>query len=79
MPRSLLVALLFGISFCTTSACIALGQEVVEGEVVVVQVITTDLVEAQYAYELAKLELQQYRHVTLPQHRRHLDEQIRNS
>ncbi|MCH2595287.1 MAG: hypothetical protein MKZ95_05685 [Pirellulales bacterium] len=35
------------------------------------------MVEANYAYELAKLNLQQYRQATLPQQRRHLDEQIR--
>ena len=54
-----------------------ISEEAVEGEPQKVRVLTPELVEANYAYELAKLNLQQYRQATLPQQRRHLDEQIR--
>ena len=71
MSRYLLVTLLIGLPLST-----ALAHEAVEGEPVAARVITTDLVEAEYAYELAKLSIQQYRQVTLLQQRRQLDEQI---
>jgi hypothetical protein len=48
MSRYLLVTLLIGLPLST-----ALAHEVVEGEPVAARVITTDLVEAEYAYELA--------------------------
>ncbi|MCG8450174.1 MAG: hypothetical protein MI725_11425 [Pirellulales bacterium] len=72
--------LLLLVALFVLSPYAASAQEPVEGEAAAespVTVITPELVEAHYAYELAKLQLQQYRHVTLPQQRRELDEQIR--
>ena len=66
---------------CLLSLCSwASAQEVVIGEPVhepARLTVSTELVDAHYAYEQAKLRLRQYRQVTLPQQRRTLDEQIR--
>lgn len=75
MLRLLVLALLISVG-----PSLGYAEEVVEGNSAVKNktiLVTPELIQANIDYELAKMQLQQYRLVTLPEQRRSLDEQIR--
>jgi hypothetical protein len=57
---------------CSSFTSAVQGEEQVEGQLV----LTSELVEAQYALQLARLQVREYQFVTLPATRRALDDQV---
>jgi hypothetical protein len=57
---------------CSFFSSAAEAQEPVEGQIV----LTPELVEAQYALQLARTQVRQYQFITLPATRRALDDQV---
>ncbi len=77
--RSLLFGLGLMIVSLPQSSAVGSEEEVATAPLPPAVVITPELVEAHYQFQLAQLRLQQYRHVELPRYRKLLDSQVRLS
>jgi len=79
--RSFLVSGLLSVVVGTVVGDFLRAEETVVGvpvaRVAPTQVLTVELIQAHQEYQLAKLRRHEYRFVTLPRHRRQLDDQVR--